>query len=55
MNRHLVLLLAFSVLAQEPAAAPEPFTGEIEVTEALVDVLVTDRDGNVIELCAERG
>lgn len=34
--------------AQEPAAPAPPFVGEIDVAEALVDVLVTDRDGNVI-------
>lgn len=34
--------------AQEAPAPDRPFAGTIEVTEALVDVLVTDRDGNVI-------
>jgi VWFA-related protein len=34
--------------AQEAPEAETQFAGEIEVTEALVDILVTDRDGNVI-------
>jgi VWFA-related protein len=55
--RPLVALLAAAALgslfpgrlaAQLPAAPAPPFAGEIDVAEALVDVLVTDRDGNVI-------
>jgi VWFA-related protein len=45
------LALALPAAAQtpeEPPATETPFAGEIEVSEALVDVLVTDRDGNVI-------
>jgi VWFA-related protein len=41
-------LASASLFAQDPPAAIEPFTGQIQVTEALVDVLVTDRDGNLI-------
>ncbi len=43
----LFALSAALLPAQEPATAPT-FEGEIEVTEALIDVLVTDRDGNLI-------
>jgi VWFA-related protein len=42
---------ALLAVAPAPAQAPpgEPtFEGRVEVTEALIDVLVTDRDGNVI-------
>jgi VWFA-related protein len=44
-----LLLSAVSRAQEEPAqpAAP-PFGEEVEVTEVLLDVLVTDRDGNVI-------
>jgi len=40
----LALALVSPLAAQEPPA----FEGRAEVTEALIDVLVTDRDGNVI-------
>jgi VWFA-related protein len=43
-----ILTLAASVRAQEEAATPAPFQEEVEVTEVLLDVLVTDRQGNVI-------
>jgi VWFA-related protein len=56
--RNSLMILGLSVLlgavgtavapAQEAPEAETPFAGEIEVTEALVDILVTDRDGNVI-------
>lgn len=45
-------LLAAALLLAIPALRPLPaqpaFEGKVEVTEALIDVLVTDRDGNVI-------
>lgn len=42
-------LLGFCLLAWTPAVAQEAeFTGEIRVTEVLLDVVVTDADGNVI-------
>jgi len=45
-------LLAGPVRSQDrPEVAPQPpaqFSGEVEVSEVLIDVLVTDRDGNVI-------
>ena len=46
----LPLLLSAAARAQDPAPAttPPPFGEEVEVTEVLLDVLVTDRDGNVI-------
>jgi VWFA-related protein len=49
-----VLAVATLCLAQAPALAQQPptaeaaFTEEVEVAEVLLDVLVTDRDGNVI-------
>ncbi len=45
------LLLALPLAAQGPgdSSTPRPqFSGQMEVTEALLDVLVTDRDGTVI-------
>ena len=45
----LPLVLAASARAQDQAPPPSPpFGEEVEVTEVLLDVLVTDRDGNVI-------
>lgn len=50
----LSLLLARTVAAQEAAPTPPPaqpestFTQEVEVSEVLLDAVVTDRDGNVI-------
>lgn len=45
----LLLLAAAPLAAQEPAATTPPrFGEEVEVSEVLLDVLVTDRDGNVI-------
>ncbi|HET9768857.1 MAG TPA: VWA domain-containing protein [Thermoanaerobaculia bacterium] len=47
----LALLFARLAAAQEPTPAPQPaptFTEEVEVTEVLLDAVVTDRDGNVI-------
>ncbi|MEZ5331544.1 MAG: VWA domain-containing protein [Thermoanaerobaculia bacterium] len=42
-------LLATCLLPWTPAVAQEAgFTGEVQVTEVLLDVVVTDRDGNVI-------
>lgn len=54
-TRTIALGLALAALAaaaplaraQEPAAET-PFTGEVTVSEVLLDVLVTDRQGNVI-------
>ena len=43
-----LLALPAGAAAQDQPESTEPFTGQIEVTEALVDVLVTDRDGNQI-------
>jgi VWFA-related protein len=45
------LLVARLAAAQEPTPAPQPaptFAEEVEVTEVLLDAVVTDRDGNVI-------
>jgi VWFA-related protein len=44
----LLLAPAAPAVAQEEAPTPPPFREELEVTEVLLDVLVTDRDGNVI-------
>jgi VWFA-related protein len=46
----VALLLAPTAPAagQQEAPTPPPFSEELEVTEVLLDVLVTDRDGNVI-------
>lgn len=44
----LAIAIAVQGSAQEPAAAPSPFEGRVDVRETLLDVLVTDRDGNVI-------
>jgi len=44
----LVLAAAFSLVSPLAAQQPPAFEERIEITEALVDVLVTDRDGNVI-------
>jgi VWFA-related protein len=44
----VALLAARLAPAQARPAAEPTFEGRVEVTEALVDVLVTDRDGNVI-------
>jgi VWFA-related protein len=43
-----LLLVAAVATAQETPAPSEPFREEVEVSEVLLDVLVTDRDGNVI-------
>ncbi|MCM2269536.1 MAG: VWA domain-containing protein [Thermoanaerobaculia bacterium] len=40
--------LSIAPLAAQSPSPPAAFEGRVEVTEALVDVLVTDRDGNVI-------
>lgn len=46
----LALSLSAAAFAQEAATqpTPPPFGEEVEVTEVVLDVLVTDRDGNVI-------
>ncbi len=50
----LPLVTALPSAAQDPSAQPEaqeqavPFTGEVDVTEVLLDVLVTDKQGNVV-------
>src|ERR1051325_3987910 len=44
-------LFARTVAAQDAAPTPQPestFTQEVEVSEVLLDAVVTDRDGNVI-------
>ena len=43
-----VLTLAAAARAQTPAQPAATFGGEIQVTEVLLDALVTDRDGKVI-------
>ncbi len=42
------LLAAAPLAAQQPTLQEEPFQERIEVTEVLLDVVVTDGDGNVI-------
>jgi len=42
------LLLAAAAGGQAPAPPAAAFSGTLEVTEVLLDALVTDRDGNVI-------
>jgi VWFA-related protein len=44
----LAALVASTATAQEEPPVGEPFVGEIEVREVLLDVLVTDREGTVI-------
>ena len=44
----LPLLSTAAARAQEEPPATAPFGEQVEVTEVLLDVLVTDRDGNVI-------
>src|SRR5687768_16564996 len=44
----LASLLAVNARAQDAQPTPSPFGEEVEVTEVVLDVLVTDRDGNVI-------
>ncbi len=47
MRPFLLVPMLIAILTA-PIAAQEPFEGEVDVTEVLLDVLVTDRDGNVI-------
>ena len=53
INRHFVGAVLLALLLQAPAVVAQDdsqrgFAGEVDVTEVLMDVLVTDKDGNVV-------